>query len=255
MKLNIAYKHFRQEWHKFWRAQNNQQGVFPPFMFGLLLGVGLFSTISLKTAEKQIAELEATRGDRMQAEREDLAKGLEFAIMTETKATYSDDLTLERARQNSALSTGKTLGKQDFQFIERRTDDALGASQKRVLIANTDDTLLQAELEESADARDLANFNNKGRAGVTLFDSSAVRFRQVENNKKTMEVMAESVYRFYAGNLRFPTLDEYELLAERLNLKDSWGDPFLYTRVTDTHGTLEFTTPWGHRQTIDMKLR
>lgn len=251
MKLNTACKKLCC-WLK---AQNNQAGVFPPFMFGLLLGVGLFSTISLKTAEKQIAELESTRGDRMQAEREDLAKGLEFAIMTETKETYSEDLTLERARQNSALSTGKTLGKQDFQFIERRADDSLGASQKRIIIANSDDVLLQAELEESADARALANLKEQGRAGVTLFDSSAVRFRQVENSKKTMDVMAEAVYRFYAGQLRFPTLDEYHTLAERLNLRDSWGEEFDYTRITDTHSTLTFTTPWGYSQNVNMQLK
>lgn len=239
-----------------WLCQclGNQKGAFPPFMFGLLMGVSVFSMVSAKMAEKQIVTLQDSRADRLKAEQEDIAKGLEFAILTETAETYSDDLSLNRARQHMARSSGKTMGRADAQLVSRRDADAFGASQERILITNTDDVLTQATLNQAADAKDLAANVTGTKGGITLFNSADVRFRQVEKSKKNLDMMGESLYRFYAGQLRFPTLEEYEILAEQLKLRDFWGTPFEYKRIDDAEATLTFTTPWNYTQTIHMNL-
>lgn len=238
-------------WDAFWR---NQDGIFPPFMFGLLIGVSLFSAISLKMGEQQLIQLQEARSARSEANREDIARGLEFSMLTETADTYDADLTLERARQYSSQTTGKTLSGSDFQLIERRTDDAYGTSQKRLLIANTDDTLRQIELAETADAKAISSLAERGQNGVTMLNTSAVRFRQVETSRQKQEAMASALYRYFSNQKRFPTPSEYDLLAKQYRLSDAWGAPFIYSRSSDTRAQLIFKTPWGEEYPVVVSL-
>lgn len=257
LKLNINFKKSLKTvcWvnlSSLKKGWENQKGAFPPFMFGLLMGVTLFSTISIKIAEKQLLDLEGQRETRLQKEREDLVKGLEFSILTETAATYSSDLTLERARAGSSLSSGQTISKDDVQFIERRGDVVFGTAQKKVLIANTDDVLNRSYIENVADGDEMNKLSEKGKDGVSLFDSSAVRYQQVETSMKRRDAMAETIYRYYASQLKFPTPGEYENLAKKLRLTDVWGNSFIYTRTDDDFAVLTFVTPWGEE--FDTKL-
>lgn len=235
----------------FWK---DQDGIFPPFMFALLMGIGLFSTISLKVGQKQLQEIAQKRAIRAEEEREDLAKSLEFAILTETADSYDDDISLERARRYTNLSGGKTLSGENAQIIARRSEDAFGASQKRLLIANTDDTLRQIELAETADSEAISRLSSKGEGGVSILETSAIRYRQVETSRQSQNSMAEALYRFFSGQKRFPTPNEYDTLVEQYRLRDAWGTPFTYTRTSDSRAQITFVAPWGEEYPLVVSL-
>jgi hypothetical protein len=233
-----------------------QRGGLSPFMFGLLMGMAVFSVYSLQIAKQQLAAQQAKNAARAQAEAADLAKGLEFSILTETEATYSDDYTLARAQSGAALASGQTRGNQDALLTTQRQDDAaLGAPNEQVAILNSDDTLLRAQLYQTQSADDVARLQDTKNAPLAVIDTGAIRQRQVLTSVRSMEALAEHVYSFYAGQMRFPTTLEFDTLASKLGLADAWGQPFRYTRQSPDAALLEFTAPWNYTQSLKLSLK
>lgn len=238
------------------RTDAGQQGAVSPFMFGLLVGMSVFSVMSAHWAQKELATLQAKQNARAQTNAEDVVKALEFAAMTETRATYSDDFGMERAKSSMALATGKTRGGQEYIVnVQDGGEGAFGAGDKKIAVTASDDTLLRAKVYQTDSAEDVTDFQNKDQTQVATLDTGAIRDRQVRTSLKAMEGLAEQVYAFYAGHMRFPTDGEYAELRAKFPYRDAWGGQFDYTRGSDESATLEFTTPWNYTQTLPLSLK
>lgn len=233
---------------------NNQQGAFSPFMFGLVFGVGIFSTLVMYWAKQDLLRLEQLQAERAKAEAEDIAKALEFALLTETDATYSNDLSLNRARQFTNLSDGKTRGGEDILLTERLGDSRFEQQHSKVAITASDDIFLRSDIHRQGSADDLARLTPGDNQAVVVFDSEKIRTQQVARSRQNMDTMAEQVYQFYGAQLRFPTAAEFETLSNKLGLRDVWGRPFDYQLLDTDRARLEFVTPWGYTQTLDLNL-
>ncbi len=232
-----------------------QRGGVSPFMFGLIIGMSVFSAYSLQTAKRELAELQKRNMDRARAESEDLARGLEFQILTESRETYSEDYSLDRARAGAALSTGQTRGQQAAMVAERREDDApFNSPDRRVGFTTTDDTLVRARVGQSQNADDLMRLQDEKNTALAVANTGAVRQRQVLSSNRAMETLAEHVYSFYASNMRFPTSAEFDAFEEKLGIRDVWGQKFSYRRQEEGRATLEFTTPWNYTQNMILSL-
>lgn len=240
------------------KASKRQAGQLSPFMFGLIMGMSVFSAMSLKWAEQELAEQQIRNQARNKAQAEDLAKALEFATLTQTRDNYDNRMTLDRARQYASSATGQTRGGQDFLIVEREAEgETMGAKNEVVAITGSDDTLRRSEVFRSGDAKQLgklAEQKNKGDA-VVLLDTSGIRTRQVNVSRQNMETMAEHVYAFYAGRFRMPSFEEFQELNEKLGIRDAWNAPFDYEYYDTERSRMEFTTPWGYTQSLMMDLR
>jgi hypothetical protein len=236
---------------KFFR---NQKGGFSPYMFGLLVGISAFSTITAHYARKEMIKSEQRKIEQQKAEAEDLKNALEVALLTETDATYDADLSLNRARAHTTLSTAKTRGGSDVTLNIVNSETSLGIQGERVLITTTDDDFTKTAVGLANSAAAQAGFTDDN-APVTMFDSGAARNRQVDISVQNMEMEAAQIYAFYAGELRFPGSNEYDAIQAVTGLKDFWGNDFSYTIVTSpTHVRIEFTTPWSYTERIDMQM-
>lgn len=225
-------------------------------MFGLMVGMSIFSAMAMQNARHELDLLQKRQAAKAKAQAEDLAKGLEFAVLTETRETYSDDYNLERARANTSGSGGKTRGGQDVLVTQRETEgESLGDKTRRVAITASDDTLLRSQVHLSQSAEDLSQLKPSEQLPVVVFDTNSVRERQVRTSKQNMEAMAEHVYAFYAAKLRMPSKDEFENISSKLGFRDVWGTPFTYTYGSETTATLEFTTPWNYTQSLRLSLK
>jgi hypothetical protein len=227
-------------------------------MFGLIMGMTVFSALSMQWAKQEMVRYQAEQAERSKAQAEDVAKAMDFAIRTEDAKNYSEDYTLERARTFSN-SSGRTVGDQDFMLKAIRDDSrkAYGDSAHTVAIAGSDDTLVRSKIYRSDNAEELTQ-NAPGTTSqpVVLYDTSMARDQQVRTSNTRMESMAEQVYAFYAGHQRFPTDSEFTTLAGRFGVHDVWGQDFDYKVDTDGQtGTLSFTTPWNYTQTLNLSLK
>jgi hypothetical protein len=232
-----------------------QRGAFSPLLFGMLLGMGLFSIMSMELAKKELIAYQKVQAERARAQADDLAKAMDFAILTEDKHSYSDEYSLQRARAYSNTAA-KTRGNQDFLLNARESQNAeqFGQNRVTVAIAATDDTLLRSQVFRSTSARDLQEISSSHP--VALYDTSMARDRQVKDSKARMEILAEQVYAFVAAHGQFPTSDEFEKIASRAELTDVWGQPFTYTAGDDKLSCkLSFTTPWDYTQTLKLDLK
>ncbi|MDD9911615.1 MAG: hypothetical protein OXQ96_01035, partial [Alphaproteobacteria bacterium] len=227
------------------RHLRNQRGAFSPFMFGLLMAIGIFSTLAMHWAKKDLIRIQEERAERVKAEAEDIAKAVEFTIMTETASTFGQDFNIDELRQHTGRSQGKTRGQQDIQLIARDSETVFDLTNQRIAIAATDDPLAQTELRDTPDAKGLARAAKDGLDPVIIVDTGAIRKNQVAKSVQRLEQMAEQVYQFYAANFRFPTESEYDQLQDALKIKDIWGNDFYYTYRNDEEALLEFTSPWN----------
>lgn len=235
-------------------ALRNQQGAFSPFMFGLVFGVGIFSTLVMYWAKQDLLRLEQLQAERAKAEAEDIAKALEFALLTETDATYSDDLSLNRARQYTNYSDGKTRGGEDILLTERLGDSSFEQQHSKVAITASDDIFLRSDMNRKGSADDLARLTPGKDQAVVVFSSEKIRTQQIARSRQNMDTMAEQIYQFYGAQLRFPTASEYDSLNDKLGIRDVWGRPFDYQLIDTDKARLEFVTPWGYSQTLDLNL-
>lgn len=227
-------------------------------MFGLIMGMTVFSALSMQWAKQEMVRYQAQQAERSKAQAEDVAKAMDFAIRTEDAKNYSEDYTLERARSFSN-SSGRTAGDQDFMLKEVRDDSrkAYGNSAHTVAIAGSDDTLVRSKIYRSDNAEELTQTApGTTNQPVILYDTSMARDRQVRTSNTRMEALAEQVYAFYAGHQRFPTDSEFTTLSARFNVHDVWGQNFDYTMDKDGQtGALSFTTPWNYTQNLRLSLK
>ena len=235
----------------------HQQGGFSPFMFGLIMGMSVFSALSMQWAKQELANYQQQQAQRAKTAAEDVAKGLDFAILSEDNRTYSDDYTLERARQYTNTDA-RTRGGQDYMVTTREDEDRESFGQKgtTVAITGSDDTLLRSQMHRAEDSQQILRMNTSGKQAVAVYDTSHARDRQVRTSNERMEALAEQVYAFYAGKRRFPTDSEFTALRGRFDIRDAWGNDFTYTVAKDDqNGTLTFTTPWNYTQTLKLGLK
>lgn len=225
-------------------------------MFGLIMGMSIFSALSLQWANKELAEYRLQQIQRVKTNAADVAKGLNFSILAESENTFSESYGLDRARKFSN-STGRTQGNQDYLVTERPTDkESYGQRHTTVAITGSDDTLLRSQMYRSADAEEILRTKTGDSQAVAVYDTSTARDRQIRTTIARMESLAEQVYAFYAARQRFPSPEEFTTLAGTFGLKDSWGQSFAYEPGKDLQtGTLGFTTPWNYSHSINLSLK
>lgn len=240
------------------RGGGGQSGSVSPFMFGLLIGMTLFSAMSLQWARQELARQQRRHAEMARNQADDMARSMEFAAMTETENTYSDEFNLERAKRFSNYTGGKTRGGQEM-IVVARTDEGnttFGSKDQRIAITSTDDTLLRAKVYRSASAADISRLQESSPdQPIATVDTSGVRQRQVLTSQKSMEGLAEQVYAFYGAHQRFPNPNEFGALRAKFPFLDAWGQPFDYTYISDDAARLEFTTPWNYTQSLKLSLK
>jgi hypothetical protein len=222
-------------------------------MFGLIMATNIFSVLAMQWAKRDLALLQARQADRAQAEAEDIAKAVEFALLTETASSYDGTVDINRALANTALSRGRTRGQENVHIVARDSGEHFDLTNQRVAIATTDDPLLRSRLSQAGNAADLGQAAQESQA-VAVVDTGAIRQRQILQSQKNLETMAEQIYQFYAGHLRFPSPGEYDELANVLSARDVWGNDFTYTYLNEDEVLIEFTTPWNYTHSLKLNL-
>jgi hypothetical protein len=234
----------------------DQSGGFSPFMFGLVMGMSVFSALSMQWAKQELTRYQELQADRAKTNAEEVAKGLEFAILTENEQSYSDTYDLERASAYSAAQT-RTRGGQEYMLAARDSErEQFGQKATSVAIVGTDDTLVRSQVYRTETEEHILDKTVGGRNDVAVYDTSLARNQQVMTSNSRMESMAERLYTFYAAKFRFPTDSEYQSLLEKVGVRDAWGQDFDYTPEKDGQkATLSFTTPWQYTQTMILSLK
>jgi hypothetical protein len=234
-----------------------QQGGFSPFLFGLVVGMSVFSALSMQWAKQELVRYEEQQARRAQSNAEEVAKGLEFAILTEDQSSYSENYDLERAKA-FAETDARTRGGQDYLLTthENEQREVFGKKDTTIAITGSDDTLLRSQIYRTADSEEVLRMKTGSKQAVAIYDTGQARDRQVRTSNERMEQLAEQLYAFYAGQRRFPTDSEFTRLQGGLDLHDAWGEDFTYTAKPDGQtGTLSFTTPWNYTQTLKLSLQ
>ncbi|MBI1309336.1 MAG: hypothetical protein GC129_05785 [Proteobacteria bacterium] len=234
-----------------------QGGAFSPFMFGMIMGVTVFSALSMQYAKKALADYQTRQTERARANAQDIASAMDFAIATETRDTYNDTYSLDRARQYSE-STGKTRGDADFQVTTRQGDgdEQFGRRDDKVAITASDDALLRGQVARSSNATELTNLSASSTTPVAVYDTSVARDRQIRTSAARMSQIAEQLYAYYAANLKFPDSNAYDSLVSHFGLRDAWGEDFEYSVAPDQQSAqIGFTTPWNYHQELNLSLK
>lgn len=239
------------------KKQNNQQGAFSPFMFGMLMGVAVFSAAMNHWAKKEIVNINERNTAEDRAKAEQLKKALENSMLTENveDGSYSDTFNLERAQKFLSGSTGTTrTGEQAF-FSSTYKDGKFNTSNKRVLITASDDESVKAEIGALAGADAMGSYDT-AEGSVVMFDSEEIRQEQIKKSKERLEAEASQIYRSYAAfGYKFPTTEQYKTNVNAVTgNRDVWGQEFLYERKSDKLVVISFTTPWGYtfKKTLNM---
>lgn len=225
-------------------------------MFGLIMGMSVFSVLSLQWAKQEMARQNARHAAQEKAQAEDLAHAMEFSLLAETGGTYREDMDLKRAMQYTSLATGKTRGGERVlvNVQDVNPNGSFGAGTQRVGVTASDDILKRSQVYRAGSADELNRL--AGQSGtVVTFDTSAIRTRQMKTSINGLEGMAEQVFAFYAGHMRFPSGSEYNELANKFSFHDAWGKSFDYAFTDNENAALEFTTPWNYTYTQKLNLR
>lgn len=236
----------------------NQKGAFSPFMFGMLMGVAVFSAAMNHWAKKEIVDIEQQniKSERQKAEQIKLA--FENSMLTENVNTdngYSNEMNLERAQKFLSGSTGQTKSGEQAFLSTAMKSGAFKTSNSRILITTSDDESVKDEIRTlGSDA--MAEYNNTNDS-VVMFDSEEVRKKQIQESKTLLEREVSQIYRSYtAYGYKFPTPEQYKSQVNAATgLHDVWGQDFKYERKSDKVVILSFTTPWGYtyKKRLDMK--
>jgi hypothetical protein len=239
------------------RARWRQAGGFSPFMFGMLMGMSIFSALSLQWAQQALIVRQQKQLEAAKAAAEETAKGMEFAVLSETAYGYSNDYTLNRARAFAA-TTAQTRSGEDAQIVQREggedgDNSRFGQTRTTVGVNVTDDPFLRQKVAQTGSAEDLQRIENAPLATVEVTN---LRGQQVKIGRQRMADLAEQLYGHYAGHLTFPDSSTFDALEKRYNLRDPWGRPFVYAVADDQQtATLTFTTPWNFTQTLHLSLK
>jgi hypothetical protein len=230
-----------------------------PFLTGLLLGMTVFSALSMQWAKQELASLQQRNAARDAAQAKELAGAMEFAILTEDAESYAENPTLERARTFSAATT-QTRGGNQVLVTTRSSEDtdkkgAFGMGTAQVALTASDDRFTRAAATRTASAEELQRTRTNAEE-LIFANVRAARERQVITSTRRMEALAEQLYAYYGAELRFPDLNTYTTYAGKLGLRDAWGREFDYDPTTDGQGgSLSFTTPWGFKQALKLSLK
>jgi hypothetical protein len=235
----------------------SQRGGFSPFLFGLILGMGVFSALSMQWAKQALTHYQEEQVKRAKENATDVAKGMNFAILTENQQTYSDNYDLDRARKYSN-SSGRTQGGQDFMVTSREDEnrESFGQKASTIAVTGSDDTLLRSQMHRMETAKQILNEKTGNNQAVAVYDTSMARDRQIRTSNERMETLAEQVYAFYAARHRFPTDSEFTTLQGTFSVRDVWGNDFVYKQdPSGQKGILSFTTPWNYTQSLNLSLK
>jgi hypothetical protein len=239
------------------KVLKTQKGAFSPFMFGMLMGVAVFSAAMNHWAKREIVNIEERNIKAERQKAEQIKQAFETALLTENIATgekYSEDLNLERAQKFLSGNTGQTKSGEQAFLSSAFKSGAFKTSNKRVMITTSDDESIQQNLESlGSDA--MASYNNED-GSVVMFDSEEVRKKQIKKSKENLEREASQIYRAYTSyGYKFPTAEQYKSQVNAATgLRDVWGQSFKYDRKSDKVVILSFTTPWGYtfKKRLDM---
>jgi hypothetical protein len=232
-----------------------------PFMTGLLLGMTVFSALSLQWAKAELVAMQERKTQQDRAQAQELASAMEFAVLTEDASGYSDEYNLQRARAFSSAG-GRTRGGNEVlaaarsdEADESGSNSAFGMENTQVAFTASDDRFARAAAGRAGDAATLQQ--EVGAKGPTvLANVRAARERQVLTSSKRMDAMADQMFAYYAAKMRFPDEASYTNLESRLNLKDAWGQRFEYEPAPDGQSaTLRFTTPWDYTRERPLSLK
>lgn len=239
------------------KGLQNQRGAFSPFMYGMLMGVAVFSAAMNHWAKREIVNIEEQNIQQERQKAEQIKQALENAMLTENVATtgFSNDVNLERAQQFLSGSTGKTKSGEQAFLSSAVKSGAFNTTNKRVLITTSDDESIQKEIGTlGSDA--MADYNT-AKDSVVMFDSEDVRKKQIAESKKLLERETSVIYRSYMTyGYKFPSNEEYKTQVNAATgHKDVWGQPFKYDRKSDKVVVLSFTAPWGYtyKKRLDMR--
>lgn len=240
----------KQFWKK-WIA--GQGGGVSPFMFGLLLGVSIFSLSVQKRAQIEMDEMREKQLERQETEASSLRKAVELSVMTERSAskmaTYQATPDADRIRARASVATGKTRATQDMVMVSGESGD--NNEHSRILITTTDDTFVRDSISNTkSHTYDTIGSNTmQQRADTMVVDTKALRNEQIAISYKNMEAQAALVYNWWSapGNgFVFPDSAQYSAEIMPISTyKDFWGNDFIYSRTSAQVATLSFTPPWG----------
>ncbi|MAI08367.1 MAG: hypothetical protein CMF61_05345 [Magnetococcales bacterium] len=239
------------------KGLRNQKGAFSPFMFGMLMGVAVFSAAMNHWAKKEIVDIEKQNIQSEHQKAEQIKQAFENAILTENINSdngYSEEMNLARAQKFLSGSTGQTKSGEQAFLSTAIKSGSFKTSNSRVLITTSDDEAIKDEIRTlGSDA--MADYNSAD-SSVVMFDSEEVRKKQIKESKTLLEREASQIYRSYtAYNYKFPTAEQYKTQVNAATgLRDVWGSPFKYDRKSDKVVVLSFTTPWGYtyKKRLDM---
>lgn len=230
-------------------------------MFGMLMGVAMFSSVAKYQAEKRLETAGSYRSAQEQKKAEDVRLALENAILTENiednSVRFGDDLNIDRARSFLTRSTGKTKSGQEYTLKQQESRGALGADGQRVLITTSEDEFTREAVDKVGSAGAMTDFEQAEGESLAVFDSNAVRARQVKQSIEYLRMEESQIYRFWGSNdYKFPdSQQEYEDKVNSMTrLKDAWGQTFTYSRESDTKARLSFETPWGYKKSIKLDM-
>lgn len=218
-------------------------------MFGILAGMALFSASIRGHLQSELQRAEEAKIERTRQETRALARAVESAIMTETSATYSADVTVDRIMPYVDGTTGRTAGGSAAQ-INTFQAGPMG----RVMVGLTDDAYVRNEV--ATGAGDLTESPLAARSDVAIVDIAALRTQQMDLSLKNLDQEAGLLYYFWNRQNRFPASQaEYKAqINARSGLRDFWGRDFTYTAVDANNGGLAFTTPWGEARSISVTM-
>lgn len=237
---------------------NNQKGAFSPFMFGILMGVAVFSASMNHWAKKELIDLD--EANKMANHEKGIAikKALENSIITEnvnSENQYSEDYTLQRAQRFLSGSTGKTRSGDDAVISTAHNSGKFKTSNKKILITVSDDQFTREDVGDVAGADAMSDYN-QANSEIVLFDSEPIRIEQIQESKRRLQSEVSQIYVAYTTyGYKFPTVDQYKTqINAATNNKDIWGQTFKYDRKSDKLVILSFTTPWGYtyKSKLDM---
>lgn len=247
----------------YFQTLTNQKGAFSPFMYGLLLGVAMLSTLSKYQAEKALEQAKVEQKKRQNAQVEGIKQAFENAILTENVAEgsleFSADATMDRAQAFLTGTSTQTTSKEAITLNQREGESHLGINSQKVFITNSDNEFTKEKVERIFSASEVSKLNLNNQSEIAVFDSEEARLRQIKQSTEYLRMEQSQIYRFWGSNdYSFPkSQNEYEEKVNRMTgLKDVWGQTFKYTYITKNKAKISFTSPWGFEKsiTLDMDL-
>jgi len=226
-------------------------------MYGMLIGVAVFSTAVSHWAKQDMLKMEEQRIKTEKSHAQDIRNALESAILVENvnDVSYSEVYDLGRAQGFLSRSTGRTRTGADVQLTGQDSTTEFGRQNRRIAITASDDTFLRDEVSALGDADALSSYSAQKDQSLEVFDTSKVRTRQIKQSEQILNMEASQLYRYaMENNYTFPPDQAtYEASINNItNFKDVWGADFTYvpSSANPTSATIYFVTPWGVSRSI-----